>query len=773
MRNLAEPISVSLYRLAAVVIVSSTACLAPAETATLDVQSFESESLDGVAGVEGAEATLVASEGVTDGDQALKIAFQADRGFSGIRFNPAQPWECGDLGAYRFTFDATNVGPSSVVIHCSIITGDGVHIKRTGCVPVGETTTLYFELIGEHVDDDLGMREDPPSLDGAGQKMVVAGLKTKADTSRVRSLSLYVTDAAEAEVLVLDNLRFESNPPLKQDYYQLLVDEFGQSTSAEYDGKVNSLEELQEKAKAELAELNAGGWSEDRSRFGGWKAGPKLEATGYFRTEKLGDRWAMVDPDGYLYFATGVANVRMANLSTYTGVDFRDDSVRYRDPADVTPEDSLDHTPSSAEARETTYVAYPDRRKLFKWLPEYTDPLAKHYGYRRSSHIGPYPHGEVFAFYRANLERRYGGGTIEGVMDNWRDVTVKRMKDWGFTCTGNWTDASYYQMNRLPYFANGWIIGDFKTVSSGEDYWGPMPDPFDPEFARRARDTVETIAEEVKGNPWCVGVFIDNEKSWGSMNSTHARFGIIINALSRDAAECPTKAMCVETLRAKYTEIAALNEAWGTGVESWEAFAAGFPPRHAYDDPEMLNDYSALSLAYCDAYFRTVHDLLAEIMPNHMYLGCRMAPWAMTQESREAATRYCDMMSYNFYHEALGERVWDFLPYVDKPSIIGEWHMGSRDAGHFHPGIIHASDQEDRGKMYTTYMDSVAANPYFVGAHWFQYIDSPITGRPHDGENYNVGFVNVADVPYKPLVDAAKAFNKNLYERVYGETVQE
>ncbi len=743
-----------------------------ADTATLDVDSFEAEALGGEVGVDGADATLVNSEGVTDGDKALRVAFQVDRGFSGIKFEPATPWDCSDLGPYRFTFDATNVGPSSVVLHCSIIAADGVHLKRTGCVPAGETTTLYFELDGENVDNDLGMREDPPSLADVGQKMVVAGLKTKADVSRIRSLSIYVTDVAEAEVLVLDNLRFTSNPPTKQDYYKELVDEFGQSTVADYDGKVGSLEELQEKAKAELAELNAGGWSEDRSRFGGWKAGPQLEATGYFRTEKLGDRWTMVDPDGYLYFATGVANVRMANLSTFTGVDFRDDSVRYRDPADVTPEDSLDHTPSSEAARATAYVAHPNRRKLFTWLPEYTDPLAKHYGYRRSAHIGPYPHGEVFAFYRANLERRYGGGTIEGVMENWRDVTVKRMKDWGFTCTGNWTDASYYQMNRLPYFANGWIIGDFKTVSSGEDYWGPMPDPFDPEFARRARSTVETIAEEVKGNPWCVGVFIDNEKSWGSMNSTHTRFGIIINALSRDTAECPTKAMCVETLQAKYKDIAALNEAWGIDIGSWEAFAKGFAPRHSYDDPEMLNDFSKLSLAYCDEYFRTVHDLLEEIMPNHMYLGCRMAPWAMTGESREAATRYCDMMSYNFYHESLGERVWDFLPYVDKPSIIGEWHMGARDAGHFHPGIIHAANQEDRGKMYTTYMDSVAANPYFVGAHWFQYIDSPITGRPHDGENYNVGFVNVADVPYKPLVDAAKAFNEDLYERVYGEAAK-
>jgi hypothetical protein len=46
-------------------------------------------------------------------------------------------------------------------------------------------------------------------------------------------------------------------------------------------------------------------------------------------------------------------------------------------------------------------------------------------------------------------------------------------------------------------------------------------------------------------------------------------------------------------------------------------------------------------------------------------------------------------------------------------------------------------------------MDVVIRNPWFVGAHWFQYVDSPLTGRSYDGENYNVGFVSVADIPYR------------------------
>ena len=44
-------------------------------------------------------------------------------------------------------------------------------------------------------------------------------------------------------------------------------------------------------------------------RFGGWADGPKLNATGAFRTEKLDSKWWLVDPDGRLFFSLGVQAV--------------------------------------------------------------------------------------------------------------------------------------------------------------------------------------------------------------------------------------------------------------------------------------------------------------------------------------------------------------------------------------------------------------------------------------------------------------------------------
>jgi len=48
------------------------------------------------------------------------------------------------------------------------------------------------------------------------------------------------------------------------------------------------------------------------SKYGGWLA-KKSEATGFFRAEKIGDRWWMIDPEGFYFIHIGVACVRVGN----------------------------------------------------------------------------------------------------------------------------------------------------------------------------------------------------------------------------------------------------------------------------------------------------------------------------------------------------------------------------------------------------------------------------------------------------------------------------
>ncbi|MEI8669094.1 hypothetical protein P4S65_13025 [Pseudoalteromonas sp. B131b] len=225
----------------------------------------------------------------------------------------------------------------------------------------------------------------------------------------------------------------------------------------------------------------------------------------------------------------------------------------------------------------------------------------------------------------------------------------------------------------------------------------------------------------------------------------------------------PTKAEFSRLMKEKYTDVAKLNKVWHLNLASWVEFDKGVTVD--IKNEEQLVDFSILLTAYADKYFSVVNAAMDKYLPNHMYLGARFPDWGMPIEVVKTSAKYVDVISFNAYKEGLRDDKWAFLSQFDKPAIIGEFHVGSSDSGLFHPGLIHAANQQDRANMYTDYMNSVIDNPYFIGAHWFQYIDSPITGRAYDGENYNVGFISVTDRPYIEMIEAAKAMNESMYER--------
>jgi agarase len=51
-----------------------------------------------------------------------------------------------------------------------------------------------------------------------------------------------------------------------------------------------------------------------------------------------------------------------------------------------------------------------------------------------------------------------------------------------------------------------------------------------------------------------------------------------------------------------------------------------------------------------------------------------------------------------------------------------------------------------------------------VGTHWFQWQDEPTTGRVYDEENYQIGFLDVADTPYRETIAVSRDIGQRLYE---------
>ncbi|NLS14216.1 beta-agarase [Vibrio sp. SM6] len=697
---------------------------------------------------------------VVDGknqDKALEVVFSQASDYPSIAFRPSQPWDWSKQGSFNLAFDIENPTDDPVQVYVRVDQGDhqvfggtadGVTDSMVGSMAItpNSDSTYYMALTKPSQDAVSGMRGEPPRASYNAQAITYSWGEEELDKlDSIYTVQLFLMQPNKDYKLVVNNLRLIPDLVSDTSRFDGLIDQFGQYIGSDWPEKVHSLDELQQQGQQELAERGKAKQNTDRSKFGGWSEGPKFEATGFFRVEKTNGQWNMIDPEGNIYFMTGIDNFRTTDTMTITGVD-------YQQP----------------EGRQGGEVKSKLRRSLFTWLPEEDSPLAQAYDYVPFVHKGAVEKGEVFSFYLANLMRKYNTDSAQEALDIWRDVSLDRNLEWGFTSLGNWADPSFYGNERVPYVANGWTMfgGEFKKISSGNDYWGPIPDPFDPAFKQAAQNTVDKIATEVEVNdPWLIGVFIDNEMSWGNTANEANRYGLVVNALSYDAAQSPAKKALTDYLQQEYKTVDNLAQKWGQDINSWDSFAAGFDYRDTLN-PAMKADYGQMLEMIASQYFSVVQQEVARVLPNHMYLGARFADWGITPEVAKGAAPHVDVMSYNLYANDLKSKGdWSRLPKLDKPSIIGEFHFGSTDTGLFHGGIVTTPNQKERGKMFTHYMNSILENPYFVGAHWFQYTDSPATGRAWDGENYNVGFVTVTDTPYRELVKQATQFNRTMYPK--------
>ena len=108
------------------------------------------------------------------------------------------------------------------------------------------------------------------------------------------------------------------------------------------------------------------------------------------------------------------------------------------------------------------------------------------------------------------------------------------------------------------------------------------------------------------------------------------------------------------------------------------------------------------------------------------------------------------------------EKVVVVTQYPEVMRLVGEFHFGTLDRGMFSAGLAPVVDQRERAMSLTRFVQGALAHPSFVGAHWFQFRDQPLTGR-FDGEGYQIGFVDVADTPYREMTSAARAIGEHMY----------
>ncbi len=283
------------------------------------------------------------------------------------------------------------------------------------------------------------------------------------------------------------------------------------------------------------------------------------------------------------------------------------------------------------------------------------------------------------------------------------DRTKHRLASWGMT-TGGEGRANTVMLR-------------WKTIPA-TTFLG-LPDVYSEAFARNADSAANAQCTPLKNDPLVLGYFIGNEPPWDGRESE------VVDLILKG----PNSA---------------------TQNKLKEFLSQG-------DNSKRRKEFMITAFEkYLDILCTTVK----KYDSNHLNLGIRFGGPPSDEMLRTG--KVFDVCSINVYEYEPTKWVDKVYRLTGRPILIGEFHIGVPANG-LGAGLVQAKDQTERGVGYRFYVEQAASLNSFVGVHWFTWRDEPVLGRG-DGENYNIGFVDATDRPYKELVEAAKATNKRLFE---------
>jgi len=492
-----------------------------------------------------------------------------------------------------------------------------------------------------------------------------------------------------------------------------LVDEFGQWKAKDWPCKIHSLDEL--KSVLKLSEGEARYPFPEWNKWGG-DGSRKLKAgSGFFSTAKTADgRWHLVDPDGYDYFSLGPCGTR---------------------PGDFCRVDSFE--------------------KLCDWLPDILDTQYRDQytiGSRRRAAYMPMDNFKLISFAALNLQRVYGNGWQE----KWEEISHHILMGHGINSQGNFPGLAVNNgKSKLPYVRE---LPDFPTT--GTLIFRDFPDVLSPEYREKSIHYASKLAEW-KNDKWLIGYFLRNEPEYHFVEDL---------AITDEVLHNPAGTYCrdgfIGYLKNKYKSIQELNQAWEADFLHFSDFEMPIDCC-SVQYPKSKPDILAFSTYLIREYIKVPSLACRLVDPNHLNLGLR---WSKANNLvMMAGWEYFDVFSINCYDfDPTNDMDFVLNAGADLPVMIGEYHCGALDRGLPATGLKGVENQLERGVMWRYFVEKCAAHPLGVGAHWFQYNDQFCLGR-YDGENYQIGMVDICMQPHKELMEAARETSRVLYKVKNGE----
>lgn len=429
-----------------------------------------------------------------------------------------------------------------------------------------------------------------------------------------------------------------------------------------------------------------------------------LAASGYFRTEHDGRRWWLVDPDGSAFYSLGMDCVNPGESMKVDGME-----------------------------------------PLLSRLPPQDGDYAEAWSVTNGR--GDLMNGRYFNYAVANLIRSFGRTWYE----DWALITRSRLLGWGFNTVGNWSDPAFIRGAAMPY-----VLPLEHFPMTQRSIFRDFPDVFSEEF----RAGAEQFAEQLKAyadDPYLIGYFLRNEPLWAFAGDVN----LAAKLLELDAA-FESKCELIRFLSERYEgEISRLNEAWGTALMSFDGLLQPFEANSVIAMAGAAEDLDLFTELMIEEY-NTIPSLACrQADPNHLNLGMRYA-WISSPKLFKGSHHF-DVFSINCYKmKPDADEIHEIAALTGLPVMIGEFHFGAPDAGLLATGLRGVTDQEERGKAYSHYVEHAAALTDLVGVHYFILNDQALLGR-FDGENFQIGAVDVCHRPYQPFIDRVAATHGRIY----------
>lgn len=665
--------------------------------------------------------------GTSTADRQFRIAYAADRieAMAGDSGTPA-------------VLAARDAATKLFVVRLSFVDGDDTIEVWVNPSLGGEAPSPGAVLHHDLAFDRFGVDFDLPSGSDAAGEFAFDEMRIAATWNGVtlaESVAEYPPPVAAPPEEEWGMQGFPPSPRVDGLYpegFFPFIDRFGQYRHLEWTDKVSSKEELVARTEAEELELSAI-LPRGRSRFGGWSQGPRLYGTGMFRTAKYNGDWWLVDPDGYLFFSSGITTVGSvvrteagALASQKTGITGREHFF-----ADL-PGSGEPATVLGFYADETATVGSGDYQG--------TRPLALNFF--AANALMQFPGADSVASFQAATDR----------------LALDRLRSWGFNTVAGWSDSSLSSHpERLPYTpvlfpANPPGIGDSGAL---------FPDYFRDVYAVNVKKRLFEETGGTREDSWNVGYFIHNEPGWAQSTTEDIDVGLATLRSPRATLARYAKQAFVDLMQSRYLSIAELNAAWLANYTSWSNMLDRTDI--SFDVARASDDLKAFGVAYTQQYFRTNRDAMREVAPGHLYLGSRFTSGVILRpEVARAAIEFCDVFSMNRYAAEVG--VFDGME-ADVPMMVTEYATWTTDTGLFGSTQGPQGSEAERPATFGNQLYSAIVHPRYVGAHWFQYFDFPTSGRlTQSNNNSNYGFVQITNTPYRAMVDEARSLHYPMYE---------